>query len=532
VTTKINPGAFWLVISLVIITILGAAVRKLTTSDDDTPTGDTVWLVNVRADFVATEAKAMILLSPPFDTRYSRNFGRNLLHPGQRIRKASGNLKQTRDIGIQAREPGDHYLDADFLLHISPVPRWPTEKTTLTAQEREVYFQSTDKIQADDAYITSTLQVISRGHYDEAMLVKRIFDFVHTKISPVKRSRNPDAVSTIKTGRGTALARANAMTALSRAAKVPARLVTGFVLQKPYTYDPHHWVELYVNDAWRPYDPVYGYENELPSSYVAFKKNGDSIITVPTDSPVTALNVQYEVSQQDLSSSLLKPRAKNFSDVTDLTRLPLSTQTMLATLFLLPLGALFTTFCRNVIGIRTYGTFTPTLLALAATFTDWITATMIFSVVAVLGVGGRSLLPDSHLGRVPRLSVVFTLVAIAMALGVSILEYFRLNPAAGGVVLLPIVILTGLVDRFYTVADENGLRNALIRLAWTGVVGLGCLVILNQESLGYLLLAYPELHLGTVAAIILLGLYRGKKLMDFTHVTWLMETKPAKKKIS
>ena len=44
----------------------------------------------------------------------------------------------------------------------------------------------------------------------------------------------------------------------------------------------------------------------------------------------------------------------------------------------MPLGALLTAVLRTIIGIRTFGTFTPTLLALAFVYNDWRTGLVVF----------------------------------------------------------------------------------------------------------------------------------------------------------
>jgi hypothetical protein len=179
------------------------------------------------------------------------------------------------------------------------------------------------------------------------------------------------------------------------------------------------------------------------------------------------------------------------------------------------------------VGIRTYDTFTPTLLALVAVFVDWLTALIVFSQAIILGVLGRSAMPDLGLTRVPRLSIVFTLVAMLMALVVSLLTHF--DPAIdSAIVLLPIVILTTLVDRIYAVAVESGMRIVTYRLMWIVVAAIVSLAILLQSHWGQLLLAYAEAHAITVAIIILLGEYHGRQLSEFSNMRWMKE--PSRKK--
>ena len=148
----------------------------------------------------------------------------------------------------------------------------------------------------------------------------------------------------------------------------------------------------------------------------------------------------------------------------------------------------------------------------------------------IFGIGGRSLLPGLKLMQVPRLSVVFTLVAVVMALTLSFLDFIHFNPS-GLVVLLPLVVLTNIIDRAYTVADESGVRNALLRLGWTIAVASVCVLIFRWQRPGQLLLAYPELHLITLALIIGLGLYGWRKLTDFPVFHFLVEDRKKEKKL-
>jgi hypothetical protein len=57
--------------------------------------------------------------------------------------------------------------------------------------------------------------------------------------------------------------------------------------------------------------------------------------------------------------------------VLDLTRTPAQTQSALSFLLLMPVGLLITALARSLIGMRTIGTFSPTLLALSQARSDW-----------------------------------------------------------------------------------------------------------------------------------------------------------------
>ena len=128
------------------------------------------------------------------------------------------------------------------------------------------------------------------------------------------------------------------------------------------------WVELLLGDHWVPYDLVNGYERELPYNFVPVRP-GDDRVVIATG----ARNVETEFAIAQLpAASLGTPVAEQQPrDILDLTRLPLEMQRVLSLILLMPLGALVTCVFRNIVGLKTSGTFTPTLLALSFVFADW-----------------------------------------------------------------------------------------------------------------------------------------------------------------
>jgi len=117
-------------------------------------------------------------------------------------------------------------------------------------------------------------------------------------------------------------------------------------------------------------------------------------------------------------------------------------------------------------------------------------------------------------------------IAVSMVLGVSILDYFSLA-TDGHLILLPIVILTSLIDRFFSAVELLGYRTAFIRLAWTLAITLAILPVLQLYWLGNWILRYPEFHLFTLAAFILIS---GLPFTERKLPGWLgLLSEPAKK---
>jgi len=511
---------FRVIIVLFAIMICTLALRVSWLNQQGIPGDDSVWLFTLTSRFTANDKDATVRLYPPYDTPNARVISQNLQYPDLKVVRFKPNDKASRAIVINSPSSGKRELVSEFRIHISPIrfTSGNSVNNSLSMEDRERFIRNTPELLLDSPLVQSTLEQIQRNNSNPTFLVDEIFHHVYQSIQFDTRATYEDAASILHTHRANAYGRALVMVALCRAARIPARLISGFIIEEKMEAYPHFWVEVYDEKSWIPYDIENRFQGNIPYNYIPFRKELGSIIA---GDRISDLEAEYEITQDMVSAGLLSNNEKNFFDVFDYSRLPLDARSALALLMLLPLGALLTTAFRNIVGIRSFGTFTPTLTALAAVYADWVTAIIIFSIVVTIGVFGRSLMPEK-MNRAPRLTIVFTIVALSMTFSVSLMDYYDLNPA-GHILLLPIVILTSLVDRFYTTSDESGLHIALVRLFWTGVIAILCLLVLQMQTLGFFLLKYPEVHFVTLIASMLIAIYSGKKLTDMAPLKWLAE---------
>jgi hypothetical protein len=209
----------------------------------------------------------------------------------------------------------------------------------------------------------------------------------------------------------------------------------------------------------------------------------------------------------------MPPATRTLLGILDLRRLPEKLHEPIKVVLILPIGALFTALVRTIIGLRTFGTFSPTLLALAFVYNDWRSGLCIFFVVIATGFVSRTFLDRLKLLLVPRMGIILTLVVMLMVLGISVMNYRHWVPN-GETVLLPMVILTNLVERFYVTSEEDSLFQAVRLLAGSVLMALAIYLLLSSPGLGKLLFYYPELHFFTVAALVLIGRYTGYRLTE------------------
>ena len=168
---------------------------------------------------------------------------------------------------------------------------------------------------------------------------------------------------------------------------------------------------------------------------------------------------------------------------------------------------------RNVVGIRTFGTFMPVLIALAFRETQLVWGTILFASVIAVGLLIRFYLEQLKLLLVPRLACVVIVVILVMT-AISIVSY-RLGFDRGlSVALFPIVILAMTIERMTVIWDERGPKEALTQAAGSFLVAVFCYMVMNLEAVRHFVFVFPESLLVLLAATLALGRYSGYRLVE------------------
>jgi hypothetical protein len=301
---------------------------------------------------------------------------------------------------------------------------------------------------------------------------------------------------------------------LLRAANLPARLVEGLPLAESIQNQLFTWVESWNGNRWEIILPERGEVVRDPESYLPLSVGGVPALRVSTGERA---DIRWSLSRQVVSQWSLHferiRRSNRFLDQWSLFHLPAEFQRTFRLLLLVPIGALIIGFLRNMIGFPTFGVFMPVLMALAFRSTGLAYGLSIFAGMLLLGYIVRRRLDKLRLLLVPRMSVILTLVIVCftfLALAGNKLG-MREFMAVG---LLPFVILTMVIERFFVLVEEAGTRAGLRTAAGSAAVSIIAYGIISWEPLQLTFFVYPEL-LATVAAVqVLLGRYTGYRLSE------------------
>ncbi len=308
--------------------------------------------------------------------------------------------------------------------------------------------------------------------------------------------------------------RSDAALALFRASDLPARAVEGFRLAEGVQDSPSKWLEVWVGKVWNSLNPETG--EVYPSSPALLPLAVGGLPAVRTEGADLS-DIRWSIRRQIISQwKLLYERiirSSHFLDRWSLLHLPPEFQGTFRILLLVPIGALIISALRNVVGLPTFGIFMPLLIALAFRSTGTLYGIILFCSVLLIGFAARFFLDRLHLLLVPRLSVILTLVIACFTLLALLGNRLGLREFMS-VALIPFVILTMTIERFFIIMEESGAREAVIMAAGSVAVSVATYWIISWEPLQLTFFVYPELILTVAALQILLGRYTGYRLSE------------------
>ena len=304
---------------------------------------------------------------------------------------------------------------------------------------------------------------------------RALFDFVSHEIQMEPSLDGPDtsAGECLKNGSGDSGAKARLLVSLFRHCNIPARLVAGVVVGRSQNQRAHYWAEAWLG-RWMPMCPTYHHYGQVPATYLTLAYGDQSIVKGKG-----VKNLDYGIlveaaTPADLGQANPTP-LRGFFLAISLHHLPPTEQRLIEFLLLLPVAALIICVFRNLIGMNSFGTFAPALVGLALREMPLLSGMLLFCSILLIGWVMRRVLDRFHLLQVPRIALMLSLIVVVLivaitvahAQGINVTRYFS---------LFPMIILTGMIERFWTLETEDSttasFRTLLCTMFISGTIAL------------------------------------------------------------
>lgn len=203
-----------------------------------------------------------------------------------------------------------------------------------------------------------------------------------------------------------------------------------------------------------------------------------------------------------------------------LTELPLAERHLVEFLLLLPVAALVICFYRNIIGLVSFGTFAPALVGLCFRERSSLPGMSVFLGLLLAGWLIRRRLDRLHLLQAPRASIVLSLVVAMLVVFVAVASRWHVA-VTKYVSLFPVIILAGMIERFWLLEADGGVSASFKTLLGTLVIAVSVALVTGMPWLSRWLMRYPEAIGFAMAGQVLLGRftgYRVSELWRFRHL--------------
>lgn len=181
-------------------------------------------------------------------------------------------------------------------------------------------------------------------------------------------------------------------------------------------------------------------------------------------------------------------------------------------LYTMPLAAAAVVFARMVIGIKTFGLFTPMLMAMAFLQTGPIAGPIILFVAILSGLLIAPYLKRLKMARVGFLAGLMSIVALVLIAAMPYLD------RGEWVTAFPVVVTALAVERWWTVWEGEGLWEAAKIALGTLVVAFAIEILVISRPVYWLVEQSPFAAAAAGGVLgLTFGLYRGLRLSELTR---------------
>ena len=378
------------------------------------------------------------------------------------------------------------------------------------------YLIPEEGIQVNDPLIEQTLhELFGDKRPDTYEALRTIHYYLQNEFQTRNFSGFTDALTALKLKEASCNGKSRLFVALTRKLGLPSRLVGGLILNQGSKKTSHQWVEVYVRGHWIPFDTINNYFAEIPKNYLRLYY-GDKVLFKHT----TNINFQYMfhitkklVPRKEMKEAMYASPLNAYNMYKIFESIGIS-QNLLKIILMIPLGALVIVIFRNVIGVETFGTFLPALIATAARETGLMWGLIAFLAIIMVSALIRKFLDYLQLLHSPKMAIMLTVVVITMLLTTTFAvqtSYFDLAHVS----LFPIAILAITAERFAIIQEEQGLYKALRISFFTVIVISAAYAVMSSLFMQSLFIAFPELLFFLIVLNLWLGKWVGMRLSEF-----------------
>ncbi len=188
--------------------------------------------------------------------------------------------------------------------------------------------------------------------------------------------------------------------------------------------------------------------------------------------------------------------------------------TTVVLLLMFPIIVTMIAFLRQVVGIKAFGIYTPSIIIFAFFATGIKYGTVLFVSVILVGMAARFLLKRFRILYLPRVAITLSIVALAMLL-MLVFGGSLQRTGLAAVSIFPLLIMITLVEKFIATQIEKGNKTAFYLALETLIISVIGYYLLKWGFLVKSVMAYPWIILLTIPINFVLGKWTGLRMSEY-----------------
>ncbi len=379
----------------------------------------------------------------------------------------------------------------------------------------EKYLGDSGEIQTSSELIAKKTDELTRGKSTLLEKLEAIHRYIVDEIRYKNFSGGLDAQTALLLQEASCNGKSRLYVAMVRRLGIPARVVGGIILNRSPKKTIHQWVEVYINGQWVTFCPTNDHFAELPKNYITLYRDDEVLFKRSTGIKFDyAYSYETEsIPKENLAGTFHNLEINIFGLIEYFEKFNLSLG-IFVYLLMLPLAAFVSVIMKNVIGLETFGTFLPILLASVMDSTGLLTGLGVFFCVIFFVYLLNRLIAPLELLYHPRMAILLSFVILALLvtfnLGLWIKNYNLLY-----VVFFPVAILAITINRVVNLVDEASFKRLMLVSINTVFVTAISFYFIHSTILQLIMLSFPETVLLIIGLNILVGRWAGFRMTEY-----------------
>lgn len=183
-------------------------------------------------------------------------------------------------------------------------------------------------------------------------------------------------------------------------------------------------------------------------------------------------------------------------------------------ILMIPFLAFFVTFFRQVIGLSTFGVYTP-VMVVASFFILGLgfgLLTFLFAVVTSHIV--KRIVNKFELLYLPKVALNLSFISLSFLIVIWIALLFDIS-ISFSLAIFPMLVMSNVAEKFMAAQTEEGFKGALIAVIQTLIVVVVSYYIIIWTSFNNWVMSWPELILAPLILTLLIGKFTGLRLSEY-----------------